>query len=51
MTIENCINEAIADDHIDKQLGAEAQRMWREMAERYESQGYNRHQAETMAAG
>ncbi len=50
MTISDCIQDAINDGHIDKKRGEDAQRLWREMADRYEGQGYNRHQAEAMAA-
>ncbi|GHE05559.1 hypothetical protein U879_03555 [Defluviimonas sp. 20V17] len=50
MTISDCIQEAIDDGHIDKERGERAQQMWREMADRYQSAGYTRHQAETMAA-
>lgn len=50
MTISDCIQDAINDGHIDKKRGEDAQRLWREMADRYEGQGYNQHQAEAMAA-
>lgn len=51
MSLFDCIQDAMDDSDVqaDKARGKEAQRLWKEAADRYERQGYSRHNAEALA--
>ncbi|GGE29884.1 hypothetical protein GCM10011360_17430 [Primorskyibacter flagellatus] len=50
MSFFNCMETAMGGGEADRERGERAQRMWRDMSDRYERQGYGRHDAESMAA-
>lgn len=50
MSFFDCMETAMGGGEADRARGERAQRDWKEMADRYERQGYSRNDAETMAA-
>jgi len=49
MSFFDCMNVAIGANEADRARGERAQRMWKEISDRYERDGYSRHNAEAMA--
>ena len=52
MSFEDCVNRAMNDPEVaaDRERGERATRLWRDLADRYEADGYSRHIAEALAA-
>ncbi len=50
MSLEDCIQRGMDGGEMPRDLGEQAQKDWRERADRYERQGHPRHTAEAMAA-
>lgn len=52
MSFFDCVQSAMDDPEVkaSRERGEKAQRMWQENADRFEAQGYSRHDAEVMAA-
>ncbi len=49
MSFFDCVNDAMDEGSADRERGERAQKMWREMSDRYERQGHPRHTAEALA--
>lgn len=50
MSFFDCVNDAMDEGSADRERGARAQQMWKDISDRYERQGYTRHNAEALAA-
>lgn len=52
MTLWDCVDRAMNDPEVaaDRERGERAQALWRELADRYERAGFQRHNAEVLAA-
>jgi hypothetical protein len=52
MTLFNCLDRAMNDPEVsaDRERGERAQKLWRELSDRYERAGFQRHNAEVLAA-
>ena len=52
MSFWDCVGRAMDDPElgVSKERGQRAQEMWKELSDRYERSGYDRHMAEALAA-
>ena len=50
MSFFDCVQDGMADGMVDQERGARAQQMWKDIADKYERQGYSRQNAEALAA-
>ncbi len=50
MTFADCVASAVDEGSVDRERGERAQRLWRDLSDRYERQGRPRHVAEALAA-
>ncbi|MCV2892225.1 hypothetical protein [Lentibacter sp. XHP0401] len=49
MSFFDCVKDGLEDGMVDKARGERAQAMWRDISDRYERQGHERHVAEALA--
>lgn len=50
MSFFDCVKDAMDEGSVDRERGKRAQDMWKELSDRYERQGHDRHMAEGLAA-